>query len=381
MNANELLDKYPRKHLSLYATCVPVAGLTTSAIYDLSRKQISTFPSAYLSILRSLGTHRLREVISDLHPKDRVHAIDFLDWLLSHEYVHITDAPEAFPAISDKWNIPCVVHNAIIDIRERHHDYQRIIHELDTVGCQHIQLRAYSAVFDLTALVNLVKLCQSSSIQSIEAILAYDPSRSDEDYIAVVRENRLVASMLLYGAEDTRQLEVDYGVKGRLARQLATEIRITTQKLDSALDCGHITLRQLVPPTTSTLTELRHFNGCLNRKISVDEHGNVRNCPATRLSFGDHRMVSFSEVVSRESFSAVWKAENDSVQGCSQCPYRYVCTGCRAFLEDPDTSNSKPLKCNYNPISDTWENWRERPNALATERQYQVRFRLPVVRS
>ena len=37
------------------------------------------------------------------------------------------------------------------------------------------------------------------------------------------------------------------------------------------------------------------------------------------------------------------------------CKFRYICTDCRAYLANPNDMYSKPLKCNYNPYSATWE--------------------------
>jgi len=98
-------------------------------------------------------------------------------------------------------------------------------------------------------------------------------------------------------------------------------------------------------------------------------------------SFGDHRAVSLADVVSREDFRRVWRARNDEIQVCRDCPYRYACTGCRALLEDPDAADSKPLKCGYDPYTDAWTDWRTRPNAAATMARYQERVHLPIVRS
>jgi SPASM domain peptide maturase of grasp-with-spasm system len=381
MDAKTLLRDCLDKYVFLYSDCVPVEGRAASAIYDLTRRQISTFPSAYYPFFQLFRARRLREILDELPPEERSDFVEFLDFLLEHEYVAVVDDAAPFPEISRSWDTPCTIHNAIIDVRGQHHDYRKIIEELDALGCQHLQVRAYSKLFGLSELAELARLCCGSSIQTLEAVLAYDPDLSDDDYVSVVSSNRIIASLIVHSADEERRLAVDYGASGSAAKLLTMEIQMTVKTIESHLDCGHIAKRQLLPPTTPTFTELLHFNGCLNRKLSIDEGGHVRNCPAMKGSFGDHRTVSLSEVVSREGFRRVWGARNDELQVCRDCPYRYACTGCRALLEDPDAEDSKPLKCGYDPYTDSWTDWRSRPNATATMARYQARLHLPILRS
>ncbi|WAS95762.1 grasp-with-spasm system SPASM domain peptide maturase [Nannocystis punicea] len=379
MDAKSLLRDCLDRYVFLNPDCVPVEGYAASAVYDLTRGLISTFPSAYFPFFELFRARRLREIVDALAPEERDDFVEFLDFLMEHEYVAVVDDAASFPEISQSWDAPCKIHNAIVDVRERHHDYRKIIAELDALGCQHLQVRGYSKLFGLTELAELARLCRDSSIQTLEAVLAHDPAVRDDDYVAVVSANRIIASLVVHSADGDRQLVVDYGARGAAAGLVTMEIQLTVKPLESHLDCGHIARRQLLPPSTQTFNELHHFNGCLNRKLSIDEGGEVRNCPTMRGSFGDHRAVSLADVVSREDFRRVWRARNDEIQVCRDCPYRYACTGCRALLEDPDAGDSKPLKCGYDPYTDSWTDWRARPNAAATLTRYQARVHLPIL--
>ncbi len=37
--------------------------------------------------------------------------------------------------------------------------------------------------------------------------------------------------------------------------------------------------------------------------------------------------------------------------------FRYICTDCRAYTENPEDIYSKPLKCGYNSYTNKWEEW------------------------
>ncbi len=381
MDVEKVLAESLEKHVFLFTDCVPVEGYTASAIYDLTRGRISTFPSEYFPLFKLFRTHRLGQILDTFSEDDRANLHDFFGFLLSNEYVAFVDDLAPFPEIPSTWDAPCSIENAIIDVNTQRHDYRKIVSELDALGCMHLQIRSYSRVFSVSDLVDLARLCRGTSIQTLQAFIPHDPTNSDDDYVSVVTSNRILAGLVLHSASQDRRIRVDYGAQGTSAELVAVEIELTTKKLESCLDCGCITKKQLLRPSTPTFNELHHFNGCLNRKVSIDENGQVRNCPAMGTSFGHHQSVALSDIVAGPNFQSAWRARKDEIKVCQDCQYRYACTDCRAFLEDPESEASKPLKCGYDPYTDSWADWRERPGAAATWETYRKRRRLPILKS
>lgn len=381
MDVEKVLADSLGKHVLLFTDCVPVEGHTASAIYDLTRGRISTFPSEYFPLFELFRTHRLGELLDTFSEDDRANLHDFFGFLLSNEYVAFVDDLAPFPEIPSAWDAPCTIENAVIDVNRQRHDYRKIVSELDALGCVHLQVRSYSSVFSVSDLVDLARLCRGTSIQTLQAVIPHDPTNSDDDYVSVVTSNRILVGLAVHSASQDRRIRVDYGARGTSANLVAMEIEMTTKKLESDLDCGSITKKQLLRPSTPTFSELHHFNGCLNRKISIDENGQVRNCPAMKRSFGHHQSVTLSDIVAEPSFQSAWRARKDEIKVCQDCQYRYACTDCRAFLEDPDSENSKPLKCGYDPYTDSWTDWRGQPGAAATWETYRKRCRLPILKS
>lgn len=380
MDVEKVLADSLGKHVLLFADCVPVKGHTASAIYDLTRGKISTFPSEYFPLFELFRTQRLGALLDTFAENERANLHDFVGFLFGNEYATFVDDLAPFLEIPSTWDAPCSIQNAIVDVNTQHHDYRRIISDLDVLGCEHLQVRSYSPLFAISDVVELARLCQGTSIQALQAIILHDPMSSDDDYVSAVTSNRILASLVVHSANQNRRIRIDHGAQGTSADLVAVEIEMTTKKLESALDCGSISKKELLRPSTSTFNELRHFNGCLNRKISVDENGQVRNCPAMGKSFGDHRSVVLSDIVAAPSFQRAWRARKDEIKVCQDCQYRYACTDCRAFLEDPGTDDSKPLKCGYDPYADSWTDWRERPGAVATWETYRKRRHLPILR-
>jgi SPASM domain peptide maturase of grasp-with-spasm system len=115
-----------------------------------------------------------------------------------------------------------------------------------------------------------------------------------------------------------------------------------------------ITLDMLSAPSAATFFENKLFNGCLNRKVGIDADGRIKNCPSMAASFGNVRDTRLADVVRQDRFQAQWSVTKDGIATCRGCELRYACSDCRAFVEDPQNGDSKPLKCGYDPALGAW---------------------------
>ncbi|MNX99984.1 hypothetical protein D3C86_1324620 [compost metagenome] len=61
------------------------------------------------------------------------------------------------------------------------------------------------------------------------------------------------------------------------------------------------------------------------------------------------------------AFKEHWFTKKDDIAVCRDCEFRYVCTDCRAYVEDPADAYAKPLKCGYDPYANVWEDWSTNP--------------------
>jgi SPASM domain peptide maturase of grasp-with-spasm system len=143
--------------------------------------------------------------------------------------------------------------------------------------------------------------------------------------------------------------------------KLGFGIIISTQEsINSSASCG------VVHPAYFTMniphyTESLAHNTCLNRKISIDIEGNIKNCPSMKESFGNIKDTTLEEAINKPGFKKYWNITKDQITKCKDCEFRHVCTDCRAYLENPDDMYSAPLKCGYDPYTCEWEEWSTNP--------------------
>ena len=77
--------------------------------------------------------------------------------------------------------------------------------------------------------------------------------------------------------------------------------------------------------------------------------------------YGNITNDKLQDALKHPDFKKSWLISKDQVLTCKDCEFRYICTDCRAYLEDPEDIFSKPLKCGYNPYTCEWEEWSTNP--------------------
>ena len=78
-------------------------------------------------------------------------------------------------------------------------------------------------------------------------------------------------------------------------------------------------------------------------------------------SFGNIKDTTLAEALEKPDFKKYWNINKDKIHVCKDCEFRYICTDCRAYVEDPEDILSKPLKCGYNPYTGEWSEWSTNP--------------------
>lgn len=357
-----LLQQNPDTYLHLHADCIPVKGACRSAICDLTRQELIFFPTDYYQVLEYLTSDKIGPLLAALScPEEKQLVTDFIRFLDQHELITFLEDPALFPPLAEAWDLPALIQNAIVDVDARHHDFGRLFGELDELGCQYVQIRCFSNLLQPQDLHRILTGARHKSIQGVELLLRHDPAIPDEAYIHLVEEQPLLSDLTIHSAPEARTLLVDYGCDEVSGRYIRKQIRLVTQAISSHLHCGVLSIKNLNAPTVHNFFETKRHNGCLNRKVSVDAAGQIKNCPSMAQSYGNIGDTRLLEAIVKPGFQDKWHITKDQIDTCRDCELRYVCSDCRAYVDNPQDPYSKPLKCGYNPYTATWEEWSQHP--------------------
>lgn len=326
----------------LYAQCIPVKGAKRSIICDLQKNSYHFIPTDLYSILTN--TPKALEELYIQYGLENKNVVDeYFEFLQSNDLGFWTTDPHLFPRLNMDWDEPSLITNAIIDFDQHStHNLDIITNSLEQVGCRDIQLR----FFDLKALEYVVEIVDSfknKRIKSLELLVKYDEKVIYNDVLPQLLEsNPRLKSIIIHSCSGSEMVENSRGAF----------VYKTSQLITDETHCGVVSPAYFVNNIKS-FTESVNFNSCLNRKLSIDRAGMVKQCPSMKSNYGHYKEVSFHEVILKTSFRDAWSMNKDRVSVCKDCEFRYICPDCRAYTKD-SLADSKPAKCSYDPYTATW---------------------------
>ncbi|MCW3465788.1 grasp-with-spasm system SPASM domain peptide maturase [Chitinophaga nivalis] len=343
---NSIVADVAHQYLYLYADCFPVKGHTRTALYDISRKHSYFFDNCFYELLQELKDKSIGEVAAMLPAAEDVAEFEkFIQYLQQQELATIVDDLSVFPPMSLEWDHPSEITNALIDVREKMHNFQQLFEELETLNCQHIQIRSYRPL-SVDEVTDVLSHTTGKGFNSVQIMMPFTDGETSNALATVIKTYSI--GYLIFHSVPAGLLEESR------SQCNPEEIMFTDQVIDSCHACGIINQKSLSLLPLSGFIENIRFNGCLNRKIAVDENGRIKNCPSFDNHYGYAGEVSLTAVAAREAFRQRWYINKDTIRVCKDCEFRYICTDCRAYTTESHDEYAKPAKCKYDPYTGVW---------------------------
>lgn len=329
----------------LYANCRPVRGARRSLLCDLGRNSAHLIPNALFEILTTYRGHTVSD-LKALYGEGSDSIIDeYFDFLLQEDYGFFCEEPGLFPDLGSAWDRPGKLTNAIIDIdQESGHDWAGLIDQLDNLGCEALQIRSYSAL-SIEALDKIMVSCSQRRLRHVDLVVRWHPTLDVDNLSRFVHAHQVISRVVIHSSPTTRRERINpFHV---LVLFVTQEACVST--------CGEVST-VFFSFSQDHFLEAQHFNTCLNRKISICANGEIRGCPALGSSVGHATTTKIADALNDPGLVKLTTISKDQVSVCRDCEFRYVCTDCRALVENPVDLYSKPRKCEYDPYTAKWSN-------------------------
>ena len=338
------MTKTNNSFFKLYACCIPVSGPVRAIICDVQRSTFQYIPLGLYDILLDTAALPVNDIYKKYREVDALIIDEYFDWLLKKEIGFFTEEPEKFPPLALRHESPELINNAIIDIDgNSQHQYHKIYEQLDQLGCRYLQIRSYT-MLEWDDMVAIIYPINNFRFRSVELITPYN-SNIGENKVKELLTTFIHITKITFHSAPFKQLS------SPLPGQFTY---FTPQVIDSEQCCGKIGFANF-SINIEMFMESHVANTCLNRKISIDASGNIKNCPSLSASYGSAQDTSLVKVAHSEEFKQIWNITKSQLDTCKVCEFRYICSDCRAYLPS-DKLYSKPGKCNYNPYTTQWEN-------------------------
>lgn len=333
------------KYFKLFSCCIPVKGASISIICDLQRNEIFYIPNELYEILLN-NVIDVEKLVASFSIEEQDTIREYFDFFIDKEYGFYTDTPGSFPEINKEYIIPERINNVIVDVsNQSNHNFDRILFSLNILGCKFLELRFFSHILLSDVIDQYLSKISGSRLRSVTLFMRYCEDLTKENiYDAIISKYTFISKVIIHSAPYKKN---EKSLKYGMLYYLTTEIISEKQ-------CGNIS-KGYFSVNYPTFLESLNYNSCLYKKLAVDSSGLIKNCPSCESSFGDHKKDDIVEIVASSEFQKVWSITKDNIEVCKDCQFRYICTDCRAYIQNKDNIYSKPLKCSYNPYLDRWE--------------------------
>jgi len=349
-------------------------GQSRSLLCDIDKNSFHLIPDALYKILSDNNNGFIINELIEKYEKEydsqkgqKDILSDYFDYLVGSDLLIFTDFPEYYMKINLEWDYPGKISNAIIDIEEDGGHVFKFLSELADFGCKFIQIRVYKKQPN-ELFLSIFKFIEGSIVEALELYIPFASPDDIETYIEWIKIYPRIRTIVIFNSSDN---SIVYKRMAGFGQVVTVKCEITNK-----FSCGNINYHYFIP-NINTISESLNHNSCLNRKISIDADGNIKNCPSMAQSFGNIRDTTLQEALDHPEFKKYWNVTKDQIAVCKDCEFRYICTDCRAYIENPEDMYSKPLKCGYNPYTCEWEEWSTNPLKQKAIDYYGMREILP----
>ncbi len=293
-----------KKYFCLFACCISVSGYKRSTICDLQRDGFMYIPNDLYTILHKNARVYLPKLKLKLKYKKHIDKLVEKEFGFYTNDVNICKALKPIRLFEDDIR---PITNAVIDFDYySKHPIDRIFNELSQLLCEAVEIR-YFYDESIENIFESLKFSNDSTFRSIEIFVKFNENYHSQKKIEFLFKNiNRLLKITLHSAEINQIVEIDDRKKF---------VIYTKTKIDSESHCGAIGIDSF-KSNLLFFSEGKNFNSCLNKKISIDKKGFIKNCPSSTESFGEIKNINLREVLKIKEFKTLWSVNKDQIDDC-----------------------------------------------------------------
>lgn len=332
----------------IHSCCIPVKGHRRSIIYDINRNQYFYITNDLYDILVSFNGTSKKMVYKNFDSINYSLLDDYFKFLEENEIIFYTkkNNEKLFPRLKIEWESPSIITNAIIDITQEieSDNFILVLSQLESLQCEAIQIREVGNGISSVHLKRLLDTLSKSTITYIELFLHYRHQEDIEELSRIANIHNRIFNIYIYNSPK-------YSIESFESRPYGNVLYIK----DNLKNSGKIHDESMFFVNILLFNESHFNNNYYNRKIYIDEKGNIRNSPEVDVLFGNIKQTLILDVVKDKKFNYLWDIKKDDIIICCNCEYRYMCVDSRIPIKD-ELKNIWfcENKCKYDPYICQW---------------------------
>lgn len=300
-------------YLKLFAHNILVGGKEKSCIYDLHNNDVVMIPNIFADIINDCKQHPIKAVQENYAPDDPEVFDQYVQFVINKNLGFVTEEPHLFGELNTDWNQPHHIQNAMIAYNEKSDfDLKEVILTLDELLCRQLEIRVDSTAFSIDDLSKELAVLNSKIFRSVTLLLRYHPSMTAEAMEQFYTNIPKLGYVFIFDSPATRELE---SYKGKV---LYSDKKLADYPFGDASGNNS----KYIVNITYFMEALR-FNPFYNKKVAIDEMGNIKNDLMLSQVFGNVKNDDLKTVVEDEAFQELWHAGPDKIRNVQDSALRY----------------------------------------------------------
>lgn len=249
---------------------------------------------------------------------------------------------DGFQRINIDYYESSLIYNSMIEFSfiKSPYELDNLVNCLSKLGCKKIELRLLDLNHDF--LIDHI-LYFTDKYNNIQFEIIFAERLPVEISPNTLKNSVNILSILIFGSSHDQNSKIQ-----------TNQNNIEVQEINASyneLKCGFVgNFNFYINP--SFFFEAINKNICLNRKISIDILGGIKNCLYHNEIYGYFKTIDdLVFALGLDKFKFWENLNKDQIEICRSCEYRYVCYDCRVFVSKESDIFSKPLSCKYDPFS------------------------------
>ncbi len=326
----------------LFASCVIVRGYNESLIYDLERSVSYPIANEYLDILKKIQQSKLNE-FKATSEYDTNEINSFIQVFLDEELAFLTKQPNNFPDINFDWDSPYLITNAIIQIDlNSNYDLSKLITQLNSLGCQAVQLRIETVV-NIHRLEYYMSLFNNSRIRLVELLTPFNINISKDVYLELINNYPRLGALKIYKSKENLAVQHDDPF-------FCNKLFYISKSLDQINENAK---QENFKFNIKSYSEAQKYNLGLNRKVCISKEGDIKNFLSHKRIYGNINKNKIMDIVNKIEFQKIWFISNDLIEKCKDCQYRYCCLS-NSDINEKNEHFHKTETCDFDPYKNKW---------------------------
>jgi len=318
-------DKYLVKYSNLFL----VKGFLHSVILDLGRNDYEFITNPTYSFL--MNANKKRVIDARRKNKNLLNLAIAKDWIFLCEKYEI----KLFPEISIKYLTNVLIQNSNIIFEGNLRKLKHILELLCSakVSCKYITI---IIEFSISA-IDFTQLCTllgKFTIIKFEIFIKYN-----NQLLKVFKNINLRPSIISITVFESLEKPSFY------------KFIFVEQTLEfNFIDYNYFN------PTLELFIESLYFNTYTNKKLLINESGNVFKSFKDRENLDIFNIEKIENIILKLSKINNWEVPKSKIDVCNVCEFRNMCIDSCDIMSRKDGTFYRAKECNYNPFISKWDN-------------------------